>query len=380
MIEPYLNPRPRAPGSAGHERAVAAFHRTFPGYRPTELRRLDSLAGELGIDTVLVKDESSRLGLRAFKILGASWAIRQALGERLAIEPDAPVSFEELRVRAGELWPMSLAAATDGNHGRAVARVARMLGLGCQIFMPEGTVTARIESIEQEGAEVTVVDGGYDKAVATSAGSASDRCLVISDTSWPGYETVPRWVIEGYSTILCEVADQLREQQLAAPHLVFVQIGVGAFAAAVLRHPFPCDGVVSRTVGVEPTSVACVLASLHAGRIVTLEGRQASIMAGLNCGTPSPIAWPEMESGLGASLAVADQRARDAMRRLAGDGVVAGESGAAGLAGLLELLSSNALAPVRAGLGVTGETRALVFCTEGVTDPRAYREVLTTSV
>ncbi len=202
MIEPDLNPRPRPPGSAGYERAVTAFHRTFPDYRPTELRRLDSLAGELGIDTVLAKDESSRLGLPAFKILGASWAIRQALGGRLAIEPDALVSFEELRVRAGELGPMSLVAATDGNRGRAVARVARMLGLGCQIFTPEGTVTARIKSIEQEGAEVTVVDGGYDKAVATSAGSAGDRCLVISDTSWPGYETVPRWVIEGYSTIL----------------------------------------------------------------------------------------------------------------------------------------------------------------------------------
>jgi diaminopropionate ammonia-lyase len=387
VIEPYLNPRLRAPRATGSQattaassdRKVAAFHRSYAGYRPTALRQLDSLARELGIGTLLVKDESSRLGLPAFKILGASWAIRRALGERLGIDPDAPLSFDELRARAGALAPMSLAAATDGNHGRAVARVARMLGFGCRIFIPVGTATARIEAIAQEGAEVTIVEGGYGSAVAVSAKLAGDRCLVISDTSWAGYETVPRWVIDGYATILDEVPDQLVEQGIPAPHLVFVQIGVGAFAAAVVRRRFGHERGLSRTVGVEPTNAACVLESLRAGRVITLDGNQDSIMAGLNCGTPSLIAWPEIESGLDASLTVSDERAREAMRMLASEGVVAGESGAAGVAGLVELLHGEGLERIRSELSVDHETRALVFCTEGATDPRAYREILTTA-
>src|SRR5581483_6862778 len=158
--------------------------------------------------------------------------------------------------------------ATDGNHGRAVAHMAALLDLDAAIYVPDNTVSARIEAIESEGATVTVVEGGYDDAIARAAQDASERCLVISDTSWEGYEEVPAWVIEGYGTVFSEIEEQLAER--AAPDMVAVPIGVGALAAAVVGHYWSASGSPRprpRIVGVEPTSAACVLESVAAGEI-----------------------------------------------------------------------------------------------------------------
>jgi diaminopropionate ammonia-lyase len=269
---------------------------------------------------------------------------------------------------------MTLAAATDGNHGRAVARMAKLLGLGARIFVPADMAAARIEAIESEGAEVVVVPGTYDEAVARSAEEAGEHCLVISDTSWPGYEDVPRWVIDGYSTILWEVSDELGRRGEDGPTLVVVQIGVGAFAAAVTRH-FRSPGVSPRPkiLGVEPARAACALASAEAGGIVHLPGPHGSIMAGLNCGAPSVVAWPTVSRGIDLFVAIEDDRAREAMRMLAGAGIVSGETGAAGLAGLLALSQEEG---GRRTLGLTEETRVLVFNCEGATDPEAYGRIV----
>ncbi len=196
---------------------------------------------------------------------------------------------------------------------------------------------------------------------------------MISDTSWPGYENVPRWVIEGYSTIFWEIEDQLSERGESVPDLVVIQIGVGALAAAAVRH-FRRIGVGSlRMVGVEPQVSACVLASMEAGRLVTIPGPHDSIMAGLNCGTPSVVAWPLVSRGFDAYVAVADERAREGMRALARVDVVSGETGAAGVACLLELLDDPG---ARERLGIDGTTTALVLSTEGATDPAAYEAIV----
>src|SRR5829696_10108593 len=194
--------------------AARRFHVDLPGYRPTPLVDLPALAEELGVGRVLVKDESSRLGLPAFKVLGASWAVYRALEERLpegAFEDWETVG--ELKERLEPLRPLDLVAATDGNHGRALARVARLLGLGAKIFVPEGMAAARREAIAGEGAEVIVVKGTYDEAVERSAAEEGERGLVISDMSWPGYEQIPSWVIEGYSTMLWEIDDELERRK-----------------------------------------------------------------------------------------------------------------------------------------------------------------------
>jgi diaminopropionate ammonia-lyase len=381
-IRVLLNPlasREVPPVLAG--RAPLEFHRRLPEYAPTPLVDAPELASALGVGRVWVKDESYRLGLPAFKILGASWAVYRVLEEHSrkhlgdGLKPWNAV--EELKERLEPLRPLTLAAATDGNHGRAVARMAKLLGLESRIFVPSDMVPARIEAIESEGAEVTVIPGTYDEAVARSAEEADERCLVISDTSWPGYEEVPRWVIEGYSTILWEIEDELARRKEPGPTLVAAQIGVGAFAAAVTSH-YRRDGASSRPkmLGVEPTRAACMFASAEAGQIVHLPGPHVSIMAGLNCGAPSMVAWPVVSRGVDVFVSVGDEWAREAMRTLARSGIVSGETGGAGLAGLLALMESEDGEQARRRLGIDEEARILLFNCEGATDPEAYARIV----
>jgi len=360
VTEILERPTPSALVTEEPSQAPLELHRKLPSYEVTPLVRAEAA----GLGALWIKDESSRLGLPSFKILGASWAILQALGERLG-EIGPWSDADELAALLAPHAPLTLAAATDGNHGRAVARMASLLGLRALIHVPEGTAAARIAAIESEGADCEVVPGGYDDAVRRSAEQASERCLVISDTSWPGYEEVPAWVIEGYSTIFWELEDQLEQR----PDVVVVQMGVGALAAAAVRH-YRRAGLEPRPdlIGVEPMDAACVLASARAGEITTLKGSQHSIMAGLNCGTPSQVAWPLVSEGMDAYLAIPDERAQEAMRLLAAAGVVSGETGAAGVGGVLELLAASH--PRLEGAVV------LVLSTEGATDPVAYERIV----
>jgi diaminopropionate ammonia-lyase len=357
--------------------ARRAFHERLPGYAATPLLGAEPLAEQLGLGELWVKDESSRYGLPSFKILGASWATYRALRGLADFADDAWSTVEEL----GELVRSRsrvrhLAAATDGNHGRAVALVARWLGLDCTIFVPLGTSQARIAGIESEGATVNVVSGGYGDAVARSAQEASDECLVVSDTSWPGYEDIPAWVIEGYMTIFDEVEDDFRRFEGGGPDIVVVQVGVGALAGAATKHyRARSRGAVPRLVAVEPAGAACALASVSAGQLATIPGPHRSIMVGLNCDTPSRVAWPHVSRGIDLFLAVGDGSAKQAMRDLAAVGVVSGESGAAGLAGLRELCVGEASA-LRGELDLTGDVTALVLSTEGATDPDSYAAVV----
>ena len=343
-----------------------AFHPSLPDFATTPLRSAPKAALRLGVRSVLVKDESHRLGMPSFKILGASWAtyctIMAHLGLAVGAEPTLDRLREAVTAQGSDL---TLVAATDGNHGRAVARMAKLLGLGAIILVPAGTVDSRIDAITGEGAEVRVVDGGYDEAIAASAALSDGKHVVISDTSWEGYTDTPGWVIDGYSTMLKEVIDEIEAGNVAEPTVVAAQMGVGAFAAAVTRQ------LASRParllVGVEPTKADCIITSAEAGKITTIPQPQDSIMAGLNCGTPSIIAWDDVLRGYDVFVTVTDDDARDAMRLLHDDGIEAGESGAAGLAGLLAHAE---------GLGLGPQDDVIVFLTEGVTDPVAYRDII----
>jgi len=357
------------------DRSPLQFHRRLPGYEETPLVDAPRLAEALGVSKVFVKDESSRLGLPAFKVLGASWAVYRALEERVGNGGfEDWETIDDLRAKLELLRPLTLVAATDGNHGRAVARVAGLLGLGARIFVPEDMAPARREAIAGEGAEVVVVDGTYDDAVERSAEAGG---LLISDSSWPGYEQVPWWVIEGYSTMLWEIEDELGRRDERGPDLVVVQVGVGAFAAAVARH-FRSSRMSQRTqlVGVEPTKADCLFRSVSEGRLVSVPGPHDSIMAGLNCGRPSLVAWPILSRSMDVLVAVDDEPAREAMRLAARTGIVSGETGAAGLGGLLQLLHSGEGREARRLLGVNEDTSVLVFNSEGATDPDAYRRVV----
>ncbi|HXX79585.1 MAG TPA: pyridoxal-phosphate dependent enzyme, partial [Ktedonobacteraceae bacterium] len=220
----------------------------------------------------------------------------------------------------------------------------------------------------------------YDAAVRRSALEEDERHVVISDTSWPGYEEVPTWIIDGYATIFQEVDEQLSRQYASGPDLVLVQIGVGALAAAAVQHYRAKDHFSSpKMVGVEPTTAACMLESVKASRIVSLPTPPRTIMAGLNCDTPSLVAWPIVSKGIDHFISIDDEWACLGMRKFAKLGLVSGETGAAGIGGVLALLHTSSLGDARLSLGIDSSTRILVICTEGATDPVAYEQIVGTS-
>ncbi len=346
--------------------AAPSFHPSMPHFAVTPLRSAPRAAARLGVRSVWVKDESDRIGMPSFKILGASWATYRTVMAHLGIEDGAEPTLARLRAAIeGSAGRLTLVAATDGNHGRGVARMARLVGVPAIILVPAGTATSRIDAIAGEGAEVRVVDGGYDEAIAASAALADAEHVVISDTSWEGYGDTPRWVIDGYSTLLGEVTGLIEAGEVPEPTVVASQIGVGAFGAAVAR-AF-AHRPARLLVGVEPSHADCVTTSVVAGEIVTIPGPQDSIMAGLNCGTPSVVAWDDVLHGYDAFATVDDDAAEEAMRLLHEDGIAAGESGAAGLAGLLAH---------GAELGLVPDDDVLVFLTEGPTDPVGYERIV----
>jgi diaminopropionate ammonia-lyase len=345
-----------------------AFHRRLPGYAPSPLVELGNLARDLGVGRIYAKIETSRMGLPAFKILGASWAVYRELCRRLpGIEANWN-TLDELRKGIAPLGELTFVAATDGNHGRAVAHMAHLLGQQAHILVPAGMAEARIRAIEGEGATVQVIDGSYDDAIATSAAIADETHLVISDTSWEGYQDVPRDVIAGYSTIFAELAGQTVD----SPTHVFVQMGVGALGTAAILGTRDWK---AKIVSVEPDDADCILQSLRAKELTEVPGPHRSIMAGLNCGIPSQIAWPLLQTGIDLGVAVPDDAARSAMRALADADIVAGETGAAGLAGLLSVAASDSWPETRRRLKLDNTSHVLVIITEGATDPEAWEEI-----
>lgn len=359
---------PPPPADAG------SLHRSLPGYAPTPLHPLPGAAHRLGLGGLWLKDESDRLGLPAYKVLGAVWATWRVLQRRYRL--GAWQSLESLRETLARHPKLRLVTATDGNHGRGVARTARWLGCAAEVYVPRGTVASRIEGIRSEGATVVEVDGTYDAAVARADAVQGEGVLQIQDHGFPGYEEIPQWVAEGYETIFAEVDEQWAAMAGPPPDVVIVQVGVGTLASAVLRH-YRHPGYLRPPVilGVEARGIPCLLRSLEAGAPVMLEATaHSSIMAGLNCGTPSSAAWPMLRDGLDGVVAVSDDRARAAMRELAAAGIVSGESGAAGFAGLCELMECHRAAAER--LGISRASRVLLISTEGATDPVAYAEIV----
>jgi diaminopropionate ammonia-lyase len=329
---------------------VRDFHRRLPGYAPTPLVDLPDLAREFGVGHVVAKDESARLGLPAFKGLGASWAIHRALRS------------------INDAEPVTIVTATDGNHGRAVAHFARRLGHRAHILVPDGVHPAAVQAIRDEGAAVTHVPGTYDDALDAAARQAErSSALLVQDTAREGYSEVPTWIVDGYSTLFAEIDDQLQGRGIT-PDLVVVPTGVGSLLQAALAHYRSASARPgTATVSVGPVDAACVLAGVAAGRPVSVDtGR--TVMAGLNCGTVSTLAWPFIAHGLDACISVTDPPVADAARDLAGLGVPAGPCGAAPLAALRAVDATAAAAERdhrRTVLGLSPTATVVLLVTEG---------------
>ncbi|PYH81099.1 hypothetical protein BO82DRAFT_284811 [Aspergillus uvarum CBS 121591] len=317
---------------------VRTFHEQFPGYQASPLVPLPEVAQELGVRAVYVKQENNRYGLPSFKVLGASWAIYRALLALLDLPLETSLETLTERIRAGE--PFTLMAATEGNHGRAVAWVARQLSLQARIYVPRTMVAYTQEMIRSEGADVIVANGDYDYAVleAAKASQATKNAILVQDTAFDGYEEIPSWIVEGYSTLMHEVDVQL--QALGQQNtLVVSPAGVGSLAQAVAIYS------KSRTspatfVAVEPDTAACLNLSLITGESTSIV-TSPSIMAGMNCGTVSSAAWPVLQKLVDASVTISDYESHRAVQYLASNGVDSGPCGAASLAAIRRLKAEH---------------------------------------
>jgi diaminopropionate ammonia-lyase len=362
VFNPFFDPEARF---ASADPAIPRFHGSLAGYRPTPLHSLPGLARELGVAGIFVKDESQRFGLNAFKVLGASWAAHR---------------FFERNGGGAD----TLASATDGNHGRAVAWTARQAGKRAVIYVPRHTVPARIAAIRAEGAEVVVVDGTFDDAVRRAdEDSRANHWQVFSDTAYPGYMEIPAWIMAGYSTMFAEIEAQLAELRGRPLDVVIVQAGVGGLAGAAVRHFLGAErehGPVLVSVQSSQADGLVESATSGDGEPHATRGNQETMMAGLACGMPSLVAWPILKRGVTLFISVEDRFAAEAMRRLyfpaLGDPrIISGEAGAAGLAGLIALCGAAEFADARERLGISHNTSVLVLNSEGDTDPVNFAKV-----
>ena len=312
------------------------------------------MAGELGLGEVWLKDESDRLGLPAFKMLGASWTVAEALRHR----PDSDA-------------PAEIVAASAGNHGRAVARCAAQRGVACRIYLPAAASRASASAIEQDGAELVFIEGRYDDAVAAAEDDAArTSALLIADVARTSDQLSAGWVVDGYATLFREIDGQLP----AGVDVLLAPTGVGSLAAAAVRWAAD-NGGHCRVIAVEPTTAAGITASLRAGRRVHVP-TSGTDMAGLDCPEPSLLAWPSLRDGLFGTVAVTDDEVHAAMRELARDGLAIGPCGAASLAALRLLAAGDdECGELRDAVRLAGST-VVCLATEGVTDPDRYRAVV----
>ncbi|MFN4310407.1 MAG: diaminopropionate ammonia-lyase [Ferrovibrio sp.] len=363
------------------QRQATAEITNWPGYAVTPLRALPALAAAHGLAGIHYKDEGSRFGLGSFKALGGAYAVFRLLQRQIAAKTGRPsgqiTSADLLSGRYATLVrDITVTCATDGNHGRSVAWGASLFGCSCVIYIHALVSEGRRAAIAAYGADVVRLPGNYDDSVRQAQADAERLGrFVVSDTSYAGYLDVPRDVMQGYSVMVAETLSQMAQP----PTHVFVQGGVGGLAAAVLAYYWEMLGRDRPVfVVVEPDRADCLRRSAEAGHRVTVQGDLDTMMAGLACGEVSEIAWPILQHGANAFMAISDDLAMAMMRQLAtprrGDPpVVAGESAVAGLAGALAALADPAMA---AKLGLNGQSRLLVFGTEGATDPELYERIV----
>ena len=368
-------------------RTARNFHRQIPTFRQTPLYPLSQLADMLGVENIFIKDESQRLELNSFKVMGGSFAIYRFLQKKLGLS-DKEMSYKYLLSKDchDKLGTITFASATDGNHGKGIAWASRMLGHKCNIYVHRETSEARINAIKAFGANVTVVNGNYDDAVRQVAIDAEKNGWeIISDTSWPGYTEIPTWIMQGYTTLLLEAQEQLSGMGYFKPTHVFVQAGVGALAASVIgfyASLFKED--MPKFVVVEPNKAACIYesAKINDGNPHTVTGDLDTIMAGLACGEPSPIAWSVLKELVDAYVSVPDYIAARGMRILAtplkdDPMVISGESGAVTLGALYSMLTEKEMCKdLIEHLGIDKHSQILFINTEGNTDPKHFRQII----
>lgn len=376
------------PGFLSEEevQGVRKFHASIEGYEPTPLVSLECLAEKLGVSRIYVKDESKRFGLNAFKGLGATYAIARLMCEKLGVDIGAiDYNYFKLREVKEKIKDMVFVTATDGNHGRAVAWAAAQLGCKSIVYMPKGSSLKRLQHIKDTGAEAFITDVNYDDAVRLARRKAEDTGgYLVQDTAWEGYEKVPNWITQGYTTMAAEAIDQMKQDGAPKPTHVFLQAGVGSFAGGILGYfANVYKDELPVTIIAEPENAACIYKSALAddGNPHSVTGDLNTIMAGLACGEPNTVTWPILRDFAKAYISCPDYAAAKGMRVLAAPmgsdkKVISGESGAVGLGLLALILEKGELKNLKNKLKLNEKSVIICFSTEGDTDPEQYQAII----
>jgi diaminopropionate ammonia-lyase len=382
MVTPWLARNPRAAHTLkfGHEQQFVVNPngipelceelKQCPRHTPTPLYSLPTLATRLGLGEIRIKDESQRFGFGAFKALGGVVAVYNVLSGAVGDAYHVNATFAD--VMNGKHKEVTskyvFSTASSGNHGRSVAAGAKLFGNRCFIFLPKFTSAEKEAAIRQRGAEVIRVDGDYETAVAEcKRRSEKEGWTIISDTSWDGYDSVPRSVMRGYCVLVHEAIVQWPQ----APTHVFVQAGVGGLAAAVIGYLWavlPENGGGRPTfIVVEPESADCWFQSNLAGKPALASGNADTVMGGLACREISPVTWPVVGEATDWFMTIKEDQVMPARRLLAhpsdGDPAIAsGPSGCAGMAGLLRVCADQAAFKA---LKLDKHSRVLLINSEG---------------
>ncbi|MCX7620347.1 MAG: pyridoxal-phosphate dependent enzyme [Acidimicrobiales bacterium] len=349
-----------------------ALHNRLPGYAPTPLLDMSDLAADLGLRRLWLKDESSRLGLQSYEILGATWALYREVMARLGRRPARWDTIEELRERIAPACALRIVVVSDNNFAIAAARAARWLGFECVAYVPGTAAAARLVAIEREGSTVDAEAVSYDEALARAARQTAPEVVVLSDSSWHGFTEIPGWVTDGYTTVFEEVDEELESRGARVPDAVFVPLGTGALAAAAGNYYRVEPGLTAtgkirrfppdlRLIGVEPAEARCFIESIRAHRRVALPAAAPSVMDSLARGLPSPLAWEVVRRTFDGFIAVTDAHALAASHVLRDHGIWVNASGAAAFAGLVDGLTRRS----DWGLDLGSRSEVLVVCTEG---------------
>lgn len=364
---------------------VLKFHSSFEQYAETPLVELKELAKYLGLKDLFVKDESHRFGLNAFKVLGGSFTIGQYIANKLAknIEelPYRTLISDEIKKELGEI---TFITATDGNHGRGIAWTAEQLKQKAIVYMPKGSAQERVDKIRAHGAFCEVTEMNYDDTVRFCNDLAEKNGYVmVQDTSWEGYEDLPRWIMQGYMTMAYEAYLKLKEQNKKPTH-IFLQAGVGSLASAVtgfFSSVYPDDKPVITIV--EPDKAACLYKTAKAddGELHPVTGEMNTIMAGLACGEPVTIGWGVLHANCENFLSVPDATAAHGMRVLGNplkgdERIISGESGAATAGVVSQIMKFEELKEMKEKLKLDENSVVLCFSTEGDTYFDHYRDVV----
>lgn len=366
-------------------RKVRPFHKSFPQYEETPLRELNALSNALGVKGLLIKDESFRFGLNAFKVLGGSYAVGMYLARKLGTDI-SDITFEKLKSdkMREEIGNLTFVTATDGNHGRGVAWAAKQLGQKSVVFMPKGSMETRLMNIRREGAEAYITDHNYDDTVRIAKQYAKEHNgVLIQDSVKEDYKEIPTWIMQGYTTLIDEALEQIRNNGKDMPTHVFLQAGVGAFAGAVVAYLASGSGEKRPlTVIVEPDEAACFYLSMAKGdgKPHVVDGFMPTIMAGLACGEPCSLSWEILKDYADYFISCTDDITVEGMRVLAhpmgnDHKVVSGESGAVGIGLVKTILEQEEYKDVRRKLKIDKESEILFINTEGDTDPVNYRRL-----